>query len=109
LRLTSQDKSFESQARVVYETPGVGMGLAFSSVEPGQLWLLEKWIGRLSGQLPPELHEEEAAELVSHEPMRESRASAEPGFVLNELIIALIRKKVLSESEGKQLLQKLMR
>ncbi|MFZ0335243.1 MAG: PilZ domain-containing protein [Candidatus Acidiferrales bacterium] len=115
LRLTSEEKTFETRAHVVYETPGVGMGLAFTSVEPDQLWVLEKWLGRLSGQLPPELHEhhEHAEEgsgmLIEHEPAQEARANAEPGFVLNELIIALMRKHVLSESEGKQLLQKLVR
>jgi hypothetical protein len=108
VRITSEDRSFQSQARVVYETPGVGMGLAFTSVEPDQLWVLEKWIGRLSGQLPPELHEDDSAELISDERVREAGPSAEPGFVLNELIIALMRKKVLNEAEGKQLLQKLM-
>lgn len=115
VRLTNEEKIFETRARVVYETPGVGMGLAFTSVEPDQLWVLEKWLGRLSGQLPPELHEhhEHAEEgsgmLVEHEPVQGARANAEPGFVLNELIIALMRKHVLSESEGKQLLQKLLR
>jgi hypothetical protein len=109
LRLTSEDRSFESRARVVYETPGVGMGLAFMSVEPDQLWVLEKWLGKLSGQLPPEFHDEEPMAVVSRGPEPEPTANAEPSFVLNELIIALMRKRVLSESEGKQLLQKLMR
>jgi hypothetical protein len=109
LRLTSEDKSFESRARVVYETPGVGMGLAFTSVEPDQLWVLEKWLGKLSGQLPPEFHEEEPMTVVDRGPERQASGNAESSFVLNELIIALMRKRVLGEWEGKQLLQKLMR
>lgn len=43
-----------------------------------------------------------------HDPVHEASRSAEAGFVLNELIITLMRKHVLSESEGKQLLQKLV-
>jgi hypothetical protein len=90
----------------VYAQQGMGIGLAFTTVEPDQLWVLEKWLGALSGQLPPELTEEEPAERSVLEPA--SNGSAEPGFVLNELIIALMRKRVLNESEGKQLLQKLV-
>jgi hypothetical protein len=69
LRLTNGNKKFEGRARVVYESPGSGMGLAFTLVEPDQLWVLEKWLGALSGQLPPELHEqeEETNELVVHD------------------------------------------
>jgi hypothetical protein len=113
LRLTNGNKKFEGRARVVYEAAGSGMGLAFTTVEPDQLWVLEKWLGALSGQLAPELHEqeEETNDLVMHDApaSRGSAANAEQGFVLNELIIALMRKRVLSETEGKQLLQKLMR
>lgn len=109
LRVTSEGKSFEGKARVVYEAVGMGMGLAFTAVEPDQLWVLEKWLGRLSGELPPELHEQGSEETFTHEPDREASRGAEPGFVLNELIITLMRKHVLSESEGKQLLQKLVR
>jgi hypothetical protein len=86
----------------------VGMGLAFTSVEPDQLWVLEKWLGKLSGQLPPEFHEEEPMAVVDRGPARDAISNAESSFVLNELIIALMRKRVLSESEGKQLLQKLL-
>jgi hypothetical protein len=106
IRLTYERKSFEAKARVVYAQQGMGIGLAFTTVEPDQLWVLEKWLGALSGQLPPELTEEEPAERSVLEPA--SNGSAEPGFVLNELIIALMRKRVLNESEGKQLLQKLV-
>lgn len=113
LRLTNGNKKFEGRARVVYEAAGSGMGLAFTAVEPDQLWVLEKWLGALSGELVPELHEheEDTSEMVVHDTVasRGPSANSEHGFVLNELIIALMRKRVLSESEGKQLLQKLMR
>ncbi|MGB6875754.1 MAG: PilZ domain-containing protein [Candidatus Acidiferrales bacterium] len=104
LRLTFEHKAFEAQAHVVYAQIGMGMGLAFTSVEPDQLFVLEKWLGNLSGKTPPEL--------VAHEPpehVQQEAGRAEAGFVLNELIIALMRKQILSESEGKQLLQKLLR
>lgn len=109
LRLTNERKTFEAQARVVYAQQGMGMGLAFAPSEPDQLWVLEKWLGKLSGELPPELHEEEPMGAVERSSLPETSASAEAGLVLNELIIALIRKRVLTDSEGKQLLQKLVR
>jgi hypothetical protein len=113
LRLPNGNKKFDGRARVVYEAPGSGMGLAFTAIEPDQLWVLEKWLGALSGELVPELHghEDETNELVVQDAVasRGPSVNAEQGFVLNELIIALMRKHVLSETEGKQLLQKLMR
>jgi hypothetical protein len=39
----------------------------------------------------------------------DNAASQEQSYVLNELIIALMRKNVLSDLEGKALLQKLLR
>lgn len=104
LRLKLEQNTFSTQARVVYAQAGMGMGLAFLSVEPDQLWVLEKWLGTLSGELPPELsgHESGAPQ------QQESHASPEAGFVLNELIITLMRKRLLTEAEGKALLQKLV-
>lgn len=109
LRLTNERKTFQVQARVVYAQQGMGMGLAFTTPEPDQLWILEKWLGKLSGELPPELHEEEPMGVVERQPVPETNATDEAGLVLNELIIALIRKRVLTDFEGKQLLQKLVR
>jgi PilZ domain len=104
LQLTFEQKTFEAKARVVYTQMGMGMGLVFTSVEPDQLFVLEKWLGNLSGKIPPER--------AAHEPQgfaQQEAGRAEAGFVLNELIIALMRKQVLTEAEGKQLLQKLLR
>lgn len=109
LRLTHERKIFTTLGRVAYAQQGMGMGLAFTPPEPDQLWILEKWIGNLSGELPPELHEEEPMATVECSPVPQTNANGEAGLVLNELIIALIRKRVLTDSEGKQLLQKLLR
>jgi hypothetical protein len=47
---------------------------------------------------------------VSEKPAAEAQQAQcqEQNYVLNELIIALMRKNVLSDSEGKGLLQKLL-
>jgi hypothetical protein len=107
IRIMVESKTFEAPARVVFAAPGMGMGLTFTSVEPEQLPVLQKWLADLSGAVRPEpliAKEEKLSEKVgvSHAP------SNEQNCVLNELIIALMRKNVLSDLEGKALLQKLL-
>lgn len=103
LRLTMEQKSFEAPAKVVYSMIGMGMGLAFTSIEPEQLWVLESWLGKLSGEIVPE--RKPAPRDESPPPQN---ANPEHGYVLNELIITLMRKRMLTEEEGKALLKKLM-
>ncbi|MCU1243539.1 MAG: hypothetical protein JWO71_4265 [Candidatus Acidoferrum typicum] len=111
IKIMVESKSFEAPARVVFAAPGMGMGmgmgLTFTAIEPEQLPVLQKWLTELSGAVGPEpliAKEEKLSEkaAVSHVP------SNEPNYVLNELIIALMRKNVLSDLEGKTLLQKLL-
>lgn len=104
LRLTFEGTTFETRANVRYAQSGMGMGLAFLSVEPDQLWTLQKWLGALTGDLPPEMSASESEGPAALKPP----SDAEPRFVLNELIITLVRKRVLTEAEGKALLRKLM-
>lgn len=105
LRLTMEQKSFEAPAKVVCSMIGMGMGLAFTSIEPEQLWVLESWLERLSGEIVPE-RKPTALPPEASPPLQ--NASPEPGYVLNELINTLMRKRVLTEEEGKALLKKLM-
>jgi hypothetical protein len=102
-----QSRTFFADARVVFAAPGMGMGLMFTAVEPEQLPVLERWLAELSGEAHPDpvvAKQEKLAEktAVSSAPQREQN------YVLNELIIALMRKHVLSDAEGKALLQKLL-
>jgi PilZ domain len=111
VRLTLEQCTFEAHAKVVYSINGIGMGLLFKGVQPGQARVLEGWIARLSGKamLEPLAYPPEATPVpppAATPPAPD--ADFEPRFVLNELIIILMRKRVLSEAEGKSLLQKLM-
>lgn len=109
-----EQRSFEAQAKVVYAQNGMGMGLAFLSAQPDQLKVLESWIGELSGNIPANPAVAEAARRPVPPPppvpqaQLEPSGDLEPRFVLNELIITLMRKRVLTETEGKTLLQKLL-
>jgi PilZ domain-containing protein len=111
VRLALEQRTFEAQAKVVYSQNGMGMGIAFLSATPENLKVLDGWIAVLSGVAPTEPAAAEAPRRPASPPQkREGEASGdlEPKFVLNELIITLMRKCVLSETEGKSLLQKLM-
>ena len=104
LRITRERASFTADAQVVYSKIGMGMGLAFTSVAPQDMGVLENWIGELSGTAPLEmttLGEQPAAP-------RNGTSAKEPGYVLNELIVALMRKGTLTEEEGKTMLLRLL-
>lgn len=105
IRLSKESQSFVAQAKVAYAMPGFGMGLMFTSAEPEQLWVLEKWIAELGG---PSASEPEArAQTERNAPQKSSKN--EQYYVLNELIISLMRKGVLTDAEGKSMLEKLFR
>jgi PilZ domain len=43
------DQTFTALGRVAFVFPNVGMGVAFTRVEEGQLMILHKWLAELSG------------------------------------------------------------
>ncbi len=104
VRLTQEKNFFEGQAKVVYAQVGMGMGLFFTSAKPEQLWVLEKWLGELSGQLPSHPDAPEPEEQAGAEGSLEQ----EQLYVLNELIITLMRKGTLTEAEGTAMLRQLL-
>jgi hypothetical protein len=104
LRITKERVSFEAEATVVYSKMGMGMGLAFTSIDPQQMGVLEKWLGELSGSASAELS------IIQEHPTGPSNGGSakEPGYVLNDLIVALMRKGTLSEEEGRTMLLRLV-
>jgi len=107
LRLSKDNQSFVAQAKVVYAMSGLGMGLAFTSADPEQLWTLQRWITELGRTSAPE------PEARAPEPKAwsapEKQAKNMHYYVLNELIISLMSKGVLTDAEGKSMLEKLLR
>jgi hypothetical protein len=105
MRLTKEMRSFEAQANVVYSLDGMGMGVKFTAADSEQFSTLEKWMAELSGELQPR------PELP--QPSDQSCAQRRPGneeyFVLNELVMELMRQGVLSNAKCEALLQKLNR
>ncbi len=106
IRIIRENESFEAQVKVVYSLVGMGMGLAFISAQPKQVRLFQRWLLEISGQPVPE--HGDAADEADKKPAAESTQTF-GNFVLSDLIMTLMQKKVLTEVEGKDLLRKLFR
>ena len=79
------------------------MGVTFSSPAADQAEILESWLAGSERCESPS-----ANEFQQDEPGAEGRLlKEEQGYVLNELLIKLMRKGVLSEEEGEDMLRKL--
>jgi PilZ domain len=44
VRLQNEAETFQTNGRVIYISPGLGMGVAFTSQAPGQLAILDRWL-----------------------------------------------------------------
>lgn len=102
LRITIQHASreFRANAVAVYAHPSMGMGIKFTEIEPESINILCYWLADLRGEPIP------APTKVDVAPSRVSNddADANVRMVLNELITILVRKKILTEIEGAELL-----
>ena len=104
VRIMRDKELFEAKTRVVYSTVGMGMGLAFVSAMPTHAQLLQNWLREFDGKTPAA-----KGDSTQDSPIMNDKGLKEQNFVLKELLIALTRKGVLTETEGKALLGKLNR
>jgi hypothetical protein len=104
IRIVKGTTAFLADGRVTYVASGMGMGLAFTKIEPERMQVLEQWLKEARGESSREATALEE-DVVVH---TDAASGSEPKYVLNELILTLIRKRVLSESEGNVLLKRLM-
>jgi hypothetical protein len=108
IRFTKDEKTFDVEARVIYSQPSMGMGVMFTSLLPEQAGVIDRWIGETTGEVtvgsdenvfgPPADGGDSAATIKLKE---------EQQYVLSDLVIALMRKGILKEDEGKDMLAKL--
>jgi len=49
LRVTKSQQTFETQAKVVYSSVGMGMGLMFGALDMTQRVVLERWLTQFCG------------------------------------------------------------
>ena len=106
VRINREHQTLTFEGKVAFAQPGMGMGLAFTKVTPDQQAILDEWIAELSGE-PVEKQESAPAPAASE--TRSGSSDNQAFFVMNELIMLLLQKGVLSDSEGKSLLQKLLK
>lgn len=99
VRIQRENESFEAQARVVYSLAGMGMGMAFVSAQAKQIRLFQRWIQEISGESAPLQPPGQPTPVETTQTMQH--------VVLTDLIMTLMQKKVLTETEGKDLLRKL--
>ncbi|MGD1211808.1 MAG: PilZ domain-containing protein [Candidatus Acidiferrales bacterium] len=109
LRLTKNGKSFHTKARVMYCKAGVGMGLLFTEIAPVQRPILERWFAELRGEAQPEPLPAESPAVPGH-----SNAASEPSvarsdehYVVEDLVVLLVQKHVITEDEGEAILRRL--
>jgi len=109
LRLTKNGKSFHTKARVMYCQTGVGMGLLFTEIAPAQRPVIERWFAELRGEAPPEpFSAENPAVAVHANPVpRLSASKSDQNYVIEDLVILLVQKHVITEDEGEAILRKL--
>jgi hypothetical protein len=50
IRIAHRSANFEALGRVAYVRPNAGMGIVFTSIEPNDQLVLEKWIAELRDQ-----------------------------------------------------------
>lgn len=103
LRLTRENRSFEAIAEIVCSMAGMGMGLKFIRIEPEKLKVLEAWIRELSGEAPPELESRHCEDVT---PVQRTLKN-EQCYVLDELIVLLMRKDLVPEAQGQGMLRRL--
>ena len=105
IRLTKDHRRFEGDGEVVYSLVGMGMGVKFTGAEIEQLGTVEKWVAEISGEAVPE----PARPQLSDQSCAQKTPGDDKYLVLSELVMELMRERVLSNVKGQAMLQKLKR
>ncbi len=90
--------NFETGGVVVYSQAGLGMGIAFESMQPEQHEALDKWIAELTGVRQASTHDSAYASNKSGAARGGDRAA------LVRLVQLMITKGILTEAEGSSVL-----
>ena len=120
VQITHEQRKFEAVATVSYAHQSMGMGLAFTEIKPKDRTLLQEWIAQLSGQpvvqiaAPPVAVPQPAVPQIAEQQPAEPEADAFSEIiklrqVVNELISLMVRKRIIDQKEGANLLQQIFR
>jgi PilZ domain len=91
--------TFETGGMVVYSQTGLGMGIAFSGMEPQQRDALDSWLGELTGmkQSAPPL-------APAHQIHGSATSKPQDTVAVKRLVRLMITKGLLTEGEGASIL-----
>lgn len=102
VRLKRDMRVFEADAVVINAQMSMGMGLAFTNIQPNDQAVLRTWIAEMNGERPS------GTELVVPDPTAGLlEAFVDLRQVLNELINLMVRRKVITEHERTALLRRM--
>jgi hypothetical protein len=93
-------REFQALAVVAYSHPSMGMGIRFTEMETVSRNVLHYWVADLCGEPIPKPETAETPSTMNST----NDADSNIRLVLNELITLLVRKKVITEMEGAELL-----
>jgi hypothetical protein len=111
IKLVSGNRSVAANATVASAPVGMGMGLAFTEISADQKENLSAWLRELNGESSPDQAPSEPTRApVEEAPIRETIAAARStglSDALQELILLLGMKGVLSEDQVERLRKKM--
>ncbi len=90
--------TFETGGLVVYSQTGLGMGIAFSGMEPQQQDALDSWFAELTGR------KQSAPPLAPAHQIHGSATSTPQDMAVKGLVRLMITKGLLTEAEGASIL-----
>jgi hypothetical protein len=121
IRLKKKDTTVEARGNVVYQVPGLGMGIAFFDLTPENSATLEKWFVHVDEEGPSfEVSSLTANQVESYERGRQQTPSGQFGELIHmltraqqqaqsgqfvELVHILKKKGILTRAEAAGLLQ----
>jgi len=104
IRVEHDTREFVCMAAVAYAHASMGMGLRFTDMKPVHWQVLRYWIAGLSGVALPE-----PAAGATALPDESQEMESNIRLVLSELITLLVGKKILTQSEGAEMLLQVFR
>src|SRR5256885_11610917 len=109
VRIEKSGATCEALARVVYSLTSMGMGLAFHSVGPEQLWVLHEWLGDTNEALTDITLPSSAENFPSGGSCLRDRSKDVHCEAITRLIEELVGQGLLSQDKGDAILETLSR
>jgi hypothetical protein len=102
VQLEREQKTFEAIATVIYSQPSIGMGLSFIKIEPQHELTLREWIAVASGGEP---QNPDFKPGISSQEVLSKLTTVQQ--VLGDTIKLMVRKRIISEMEGAELMREM--